>query len=382
MSTTGALAGIKVLDLSRMLPGPYCSMILADHGAEVIAIEDRRFQADGLFFSDLNRNKRHISLNLKDPRGLKIFFQLADQADVLIEGFRPGVVARLGIDYPRVSHRNPRIIYCSISGFGQNGPLRERVGHDVNYLSRAGVLELIGTAETGPLIPGVQIADIAGGSMNAAVGILLALYAREKSGAGQYIDISMTDGVVGLLSLPAFFAGRNGTAPRRGDEQLSHRYACYNVYRTADDRYLAIGAVEQRFWNNLCQALGRPDLTALQYDDERREEVIGVLRQIFLGRTLADWEESLADVDVCFTGVQSLAELADDPLLLEREMVCGYPEASGDERQAFGIPVKLSATPGTIRSAPGAFGHGTEAVLGELGYSAEEIALFFREGVV
>jgi crotonobetainyl-CoA:carnitine CoA-transferase CaiB-like acyl-CoA transferase len=216
MSTTGALAGIKVLDLSRMLPGPYCSMILADHGAEVIAIEDRRFQADGLFFSDLNRNKRHISLNLKDPRGLKVFFQLADQADVLIEGFRPGVVARLGIDYPRVSHRNPRIIYCSISGFGQNGPLRERVGHDVNYLSRAGVLELIGTAETGPLIPGVQIADIAGGSMNAAVGILLALYAREKSGAGQYIDISMTDGVVGLLSLPAFFAGRNGTAAKAG----------------------------------------------------------------------------------------------------------------------------------------------------------------------
>ena len=382
MNTTGALAGIKVLDLSRMLPGPYCSMILADHGAEVIAIEDRRFQADGLFFSDLNRNKRHISLNLKDPRGLNIFFQLADQADVLIEGFRPGVMARLGIDYQAVSRRNPRLIYCSISGFGQNGPLRQRVGHDVNYLSRAGVLDLIGTTETGPLIPGVQIADIAGGSMNAAVGILLALYAREKSGAGQYIDISMTDGVVGLLSLPAFFAARNGVPPRRGDEQLSHRYACYNVYRTADGRYLVIGAVEQRFWNNLCQALGRPDLNVLQYDDERREEVIAELRRIFLGKTLADWEESLADLDVCFAGVQSLAELANDPLLVEREMVCGYPDGCGDQRPAFGIPVKLSGTPGKIRSAPGAFGHGTEAVLGELGYSADEIALFFREGVV
>ena len=140
--------------------------------------------------------------------------------------------------------------------------------------------------------------------------------------------------------------------------------------------------IEQRFWKNLCQALGRPDLAALQYDDERREEVIGILRQIFIGKSLADWEKSLADLDVCFAGVQSLAELADDPLLLEREMVCGYPEASKDERQVFGIPVKLSATPGKIRSAPGAFGHATEAVLSELGYSAEEIALFFREGVV
>ena len=254
----GALDGITVVDLSRLLPGPYCSMILADHGARVIAVEDKRFLADGLFFNLINRNKEHMSLNLKTEKGREIFYRLIAKADVLLEGFRPGVVDRLGVDYESVRQANPKIIYCSITGYGQNGPFRDRVGHDVNYLSYAGVLDLIGEKDHPPSIPGVQIADIAGGGMNAAIGILLALFARQNTGQGQYIDISMTDGMVGFLPAALFFRQLTGQEPKRADGILSHRYACYNTYETADGRYLSIGAVENRFWKQLCDTLEIP----------------------------------------------------------------------------------------------------------------------------
>lgn len=258
MAGNGALSGVKVVDLSRLLPGPYCSMVLADHGAEVIAIEDSRFKADDLYFSDVNRNKRHMTLNLKSEIGKDIFFQLARQADVILEGFRPGVVERLGVDYTTVQKVNPAIVYCSISGYGQDGPLKKNAGHDVNYMSRAGALGLIGEKDSAPVIPAVQFADIAGGSMNGVIGILLALYERQKSGLGQYIDISITDGMLGFLTLPYFLQKKNGQPQKRSDMMLSHRFACYNTYETKDNRYLAIGAVENRFWKNLCDHLKIP----------------------------------------------------------------------------------------------------------------------------
>jgi crotonobetainyl-CoA:carnitine CoA-transferase CaiB-like acyl-CoA transferase len=246
MFKPGALDGITVIDLSRLLPGPYCSMILADHGARVIAIENKRFMADDLFFNTINRNKEHMSLNLKTADGRQIFSKLIEKADVLLEGFRPGVVDRLGADYESVRKVNPSIIYCSITGYGQDGPFRDRVGHDVNYLSFSGVLNLIGEPDRPPSIPGIpdrppsipgiQIADVAAGGMNAAIGILLALFAREKTGRGQYIDISMTDGMVGFLPVALYFQQLTGKDPRRADMMLSHRYACYNTYETADGR--------------------------------------------------------------------------------------------------------------------------------------------------
>jgi crotonobetainyl-CoA:carnitine CoA-transferase CaiB-like acyl-CoA transferase len=381
MMQPGALSGIRVLDLSRMLPGPYCSMILADHGAEVIAIEDRKFQDDGLFFSDLNRNKSHMSLNLKTPEGLEIFFKLVEKADVVIEGFRPGVVHRLGVDYEAVRQCNPRIIYCSISGYGQTGPLRNRVGHDVNYLSNAGVLDLIG--EKGrPVIPGVQIADIAGGSMNAAVGILLALFAREKIGKGQYIDISMTDGVVGLLTLPNYFSMLTRQRQLAGDMLLSHRYGCYNTYETADGRFISIGAVENRFWKKLCEHLNRPNYISLQYNEKKKEEIIQDLREIFLTQSLDAWSAELAELEVCFAAVRNMEEVLTDPLFRDREMVHCYTGENGEKRYGFGIPVKLSETPGTLRSLPGKFGEQTRKILEETGYSAEQIDQFFIDGVL
>lgn len=378
----GALSGTTVIDLSRLLPGPYCSMILADHGARVIAIEDRRFLADGLFMNIINRNKEHISLNLKTEQGREIFFRLVKKSDVVMEGFRPGVVERLGVDYESVCSVNPRIVYCSITGYGQSGPYRDRVGHDANYLSYAGVLNLIGEADRPPSIPGVQIADIAGGGMNAAIGILLALIAREKTGRGQYIDISMTDGMVGFLPAVMFFHQLTGREPKRADTILSHRYACYNTYETADGRFLSIGAVENRFWKQLCQTLGVPEYASLQYDDQRRREILDFMRTTFKKKTLAEWEVELGDLDICWGRVQSLSEVLDDPLFRQREMVVEIEGQDGQKSRTLGVPVKLSDTPGAVRTPPVGFGESTSAILGELGYDEDKIRELSEKEVI
>ena len=382
MPKPGALDGITVIDLSRLLPGPYCTMILADHGARVISIESRKFIADGLFFNTVNRNKEHMTLNLKTREGKKIFFQLIEKADVMLEGFRPGVVKRLGVDYQSVQKVKPDIIYCSISGYGQSGGFVDRVGHDVNYLSKAGALNLIGEPDRPPSIPGIQIADIGGGAMNAAIGILLALFAREKSGRGQYIDISMTDGVVGFLPAALYFQQLTGQDPRRSDAMLSHRYACYNTYETADGRHLSIGAVEYRFWKKLCDHLDVPEFAALQYDDARRKEIIEFMRTTFKKKTLAEWDQELADLDICWGRIQALSEVIADPLFREREMILEVPGASGEKQTVIGVPVKLSDTPGSVRSAAVDFGASTSAILKELGYSEEKIAKFAETEVI
>ena len=379
---TGALSGITVLDLSRLLPGPYGSMILADHGARVIAIEARQFLADNLYLTTINRNKEHMTLNLKTEKGKEIFFQLAQKVDVIIEGFRPGVVKRLGVDYDTVRKVNPKIIYCAISGYGQTGPLVKYVGHDANYLSYAGVLDIIGEADRPPAIPGVQIADIAGGGMNAVIGILLALYARERTGKGQFIDISMTDGMVGFLSPHLYFYQKTGQHPKRADYFLSHRYACYNTYETKDGRYLSIGAVEARFWKTLCKTLDVPEYISVQYDDSRRKEILAFMRETFIQKTLKEWEEILGDRDICWGPVRPMAEMLEDPLFKEREMVLEVTGKDGKPSKALGVPVKLSETPGSVRTAAVEFGESTSDVLMELGYSEDEIKAFEEEGII
>jgi crotonobetainyl-CoA:carnitine CoA-transferase CaiB-like acyl-CoA transferase len=382
MAKHGALDGITVIDLSRLLPGPYCSMILADHGARVIAVEDKRFLADGLFFNLINRNKEHMSLNLKTEKGREVFYRLIEKADVLLEGFRPGVVDRLGVDYESVRQANPKIVYFSITLYSQNGPFRDRVGHDANYLSYAGVLDLIGEKDRPPSIPGVQIADIAGGGMNAAIGILLALFARGNTGQGQYIDISMTDGMVGFLPAALFFRQLTGQEPKRADAMLSHRYACYNTYETADGRYLSIGAVENRFWKQLCDTLEVPEYAPLQYDDQRREEILQYMRKTFKLKTLDEWDAILADLDICWGKIQSTREVLEDPLFLKRETVVEIEGLDGKKSKTLGVAVKLSETPGSVRTPPVDFGESTAAILEEMGYTEEDIKRFEKKGVV
>ena len=382
MFKPGALSGITVVDLSRLLPGPYCSMILADHGARVIAIEGKQFLADELFINTINRNKEHMSLNLKTAEGKQIFSRLVEKADVVLEGFRPGVVDRLGVDYGSVRKVNPKIIYCAITGYGQDGSFRDRVGHDVNYLSFAGVLNLMGEADRPPSIPGIQIADIAAGGMNAAIGILLALFHREKTGKGQYIDISMTDGMVAFLPMALHFQQMTGKDPRRGDAILSHRYACYNTYETADGRFLSIGAVENRFWKRLCEHLGVTEYATLQYDDSRREEILDFMRSTFKSKTIEEWDAELAHLEICWGKVQTFSEVLDDPLFREREMILELQGKNGKKQSAIGVPVKLSVTPGSIRSKAVDFGKSTAPILKELGYSQDQITELTKKDVI
>ena len=382
MFKPGALSGITVVDLSRLLPGPYCSMILADHGARVIAIEGKQFLADELFINTINRNKEHMSLNLKTAEGKQIFSRLVEKADVVLEGFRPGVVDRLGVDYGSVRKVNPKIIYCAITGYGQDGSFRDRVGHDVNYLSFAGVLNLMGEADRPPSIPGIQIADIAAGGMNAAIGILLALFHREKTGKGQYIDISMTDGMVAFLPMALHFQQMTGKDPGRADTILSHRYACYNTYETADGRFLSIGAVENRFWKRLCEHLGVTEYATLQYDDSRREEILDFMRSTFKSKSLDEWDAELAHLEICWGKVQTFSEVLDDPLFREREMILELQGKTGEKRSEIGVPVKLSATPGSVRSEAVDFGKSTAPILKELGYSQDQITEFTEKDVI
>jgi len=244
------------------------------------------------------------------------------------------------------------------------------------------VLDLIGETDKPPSIPGIQIADLAGGGMNAVIGILLALQARTKTGEGQYIDISMTDGCVPLLSLALDFQHMSGQVAKRSDSFLSHRYACYNTYETKDKRYLTIGAVENRFWKKLCEHLGAPEYSNIQLDEEKRVEMIEFMRKTIKSKTFDEWEADFADKDFCWGPVNTIPEVLDEPLFKEREMVVDVEDSSGKKTKTIGIPVKMSETPGTIRSAPVQFGESTEKVLLELGYSSNDVKLFSEEGIL
>ncbi len=375
------LDGIRVLDLSRLYPGPYCSMILADFGAEVLCVEDRRFAGEPSMPSAM-RGKRHMTLDLKSAAGREIMDRLVDGADVLLEGFRPGVAERLGVGYARLAERNPRLVVASVTGYGQDGPNRDLVGHDLNYIAMAGLLDATGTDPEGaPAIPGTQVADVAGGGMNAAIGILLALLARERSGRGQHVDVAMCDGVVGMMGYAASFLWGTGEAPRRGDSMLTGRFPCYRVYRCADGRWLSIGAVERRFWKTLCEHFGRSEWTDLQYDAGRAGEMHAFFEARFAERSRDAWFEALRPLDVCVAPVLDAAEALASDQARERGLVVEV--GAGDGKQTLlGVPIHLSATPGAVRSPPPAFGEHTDVVLGELGYDDEAVARLRAEGVV
>lgn len=387
------LSGITVLDLTRLLPGPFCSLLLADFGAEVIKVEQpgagdyMRWYPPlvgdtGGMYLLLNRNKKSFTLDLSKPAGKEIFFRLARVADVVLEGFRPGVARKLGVDYEALAEANPRIVYCSISGYGQDGPYAGQPGHDINYLGYAGVLGMTGNAGGPPVVPGVQIADIGGGALTAAAGILLALLARERTGRGQFVDVAMLDGVISWLPTLAggYFAG--GEVPARGKTWLTGGYACYGVYQTKDGGYVSLGALETHFWERLCRYLGREEFIRWQFAEEKQEEMRSFLEGVFLSRSRDEWVKIFREIDTCGGPVYNLAEVFEDPQVRHREMVFSLEHPRLGRIKQLGFPVKLSATPARVRLAPPDLGEHTKEILSRLGYPEEQIENFRREGVV
>jgi crotonobetainyl-CoA:carnitine CoA-transferase CaiB-like acyl-CoA transferase len=370
------LAKLRMLDLSRQLPGPFCSTLLADLGMDVLVIASPS-DPFGMGIPLLARNKRSMTLNLKAPEGRGLFLRLADQADVLLEGFRPGVAARLGIDYETLRARNPRLIYCAITGYGQDGPYRDRVGHDVNYLGYAGVLNFIGVAGGPPVIPGVQIADIGAGAEMAALGILAAVIARQQTGRGQMVDIAMTDGAV-MWNVYHLLLHRLGQSPRRGSNQLTGRFPCYTVYETRDGRWVTVGAYETHFWATLCRHFDRADYIEKQWDESAREEMLAFFRDAFRRKTLAEWMTELGDKDICFGPVNEIDDVYADPQVRHRGMI----GTAADGTPTLGNPIKLSDTPPALRTPPPLFGQDTDAVLHALGIDATHIASLRASGVI
>ena len=379
---SGALSRFRMLDLTRQLPGPFCSTILADLGMDVLAI-CAPTDPMGMGIPLLGRNKRSLTLNLKQPDGQAIFHRLVQDADVVLEGGRPGGAAKLRADYDTLREVNPRLVYCSISGYGQDGPYRDRVGHDVNYLGFAGVIDVTGT-ETGlPAIPGVQIADIGGGALMAATGILGALLAREQSGTGQFVDISMMDGAVAWQVVNVMNLLATGIEPRRGATMLTGRYPCYAVYETADGRHVTVGALEPHFWRNLCKQLGMPECVEKQFaEGAERDAMMERFRAAFREKTMAEWLSQLADLDICFGPVASVAEMLDDPQVRHRQMVLEITDRRGEHRHTLGNPIKLSVDSPTIRTPPPDLGEHTDGVLEGLGYTPEQIVDFRTRGIV
>ncbi|MCR1832968.1 CoA transferase [Oceanobacillus caeni] len=373
------LTSIRVLDLSRLLPGPYCSMLLADFGAEVIKIEEPgigdyarenlpKLDKDSAFFHSLNRNKKSVCLNLKSAEGKESFLRLVKEADVVIESFRPGVMKRLGLDYETLREVNPGIIYCAITGYGQDGPYANFPGHDVNYTSYAGLLNLMGERNGKPQIPAAQIADIGGGALPAAVGILLALFGREKTGKGQIVDISMLDGVISWLPtlLPGFLA--TNEHPKRGELVLSGKLACYEVYQTKDEKWLSVGALELKFWNEFCKAIGREDFISkldapMEVQDQMKIEIQNIISQ----KSLDEWMGIFSEVDSCVAPVLSFDEMIENPQVKAREMIKNVNHSELGSIKQVGIPIKLSETPGEIKNLAPKLGEHTKEILEEIG---------------
>jgi crotonobetainyl-CoA:carnitine CoA-transferase CaiB-like acyl-CoA transferase len=384
------LEGIRVLDLSRLLPGAVCTLHLADLGADVVKVEDtgRGDYARSLgiapgaaggsasgavsaFYRMVNRNKRSLALDLKAGAGRDAFLRLAQRADVIVESFRPGVIDRLGVGYANVAAINPRLVYCSITGYGQTGPYRDRPGHDINYLGYAGVLDQTGTADGAPALSNLQVADLLGGAMNAATAILAALFGAARSGRGAHVDIALTDGALAHNIFALHAIETMGHAQPRGRDLLTGGVPCYGVYATEDSRYLAVGALEAKFWRALCDALERPDLVAGHLATGREGAAVRQeLAAVFARRPQAHWVERLAGVECCVTPVLTPDEAMDDAQVRARGMVVTAPDGG----RQYAPPFRLGGHEFAIARAAPMQGEHSSAVLREAGFSAQEVA--------
>ncbi|HVE67784.1 MAG TPA: CaiB/BaiF CoA-transferase family protein [Solirubrobacteraceae bacterium] len=390
------LEGVRVLDLSRLLPGGFCSLLLADFGAEVLKVEDTGAgdyvrwapplyegaepSAQSALFLSLNRNKRSIRVNLKEPEGRDVLLRLAREYDVLLESFRPGVLDRLGVGYEALRAENPGIVYCAITGYGQDGPYTQRSGHDMNYLGLVGLLGLTGERDGPPLQSAGQIADVGGGALMAAFGILAALRERDRSGEGQLVDVSMADGALSWLAMVAARYFAEDVVPRRGDLELAGRLICYRPYACADG-WVTLGALEPKFWAAWCQGVGREDLIERQFEAPGSDAHAEVER-IFLERTREEWADFASHHDCCLEPVLELGEALGSELVRAREMVVELDQPGTEGVRQLGVPVKLSRTPGGVHAPGPVLGEHTDEVLAAAGYAESEIATLKASGAV
>jgi len=390
------LDGVRVLDLSRLLPGGFCSLLLADFGAEVLKVEDTGMgdyvrwappyydeaaeSARSALFLSLNRNKRSIRINLKEEGGREVLLRLAREHDVLLESFRPGVLDRLGVGYERLREENPGLVYCAISGYGQDGPYRDRSGHDMNYLGLVGLLGLTGERDGPPVQAAGQIADLGGGALMGAFGILAALRERDRSGEGQMVDVSMADGALSWLAMVAGRYFCDGVVPRRGDPELAGALICYRPYECADG-WVTLGALEPKFWQAWCRGVGREDLIERQFE-RPGSEAHAQVQAVFRERTREDWQRFASEHDCCLEPVLDLDEALDSELLRARQMVVELQQPGAGAVRQLGPPVKLSRTPASVREPGPVLGEHTEEVLRAAGYDPEAIAALKESGAV
>ncbi|HEY7724132.1 MAG TPA: CaiB/BaiF CoA-transferase family protein [Anaeromyxobacteraceae bacterium] len=384
------LAGLRVLDLSRLYPGPFATLVLADLGADVVKVEEPRGDylrwmpplagAQSGFFHAVNRNKRSLVLDLKAPGAAAAFLRLARSAEAVVESFRPGVMDRLGIGWEALRTVSRRLVLCSITGYGQDGPSRDLAGHDLDYAAAAGVLALNGPADR-PVPLGVQVGDVAGGSWPAAVGLLAAVLRARATGEGAHVDVSMTEGALSMLALQLGAAGARGVPLRRAGEMLNGGAACYRVYRTRDGRFAALGALEPHFFERFCRAAGRPELAERQLDGDGRGPV-EELEALFLERTRDEWAALGREADCCLAPVLEGDEPRGDPQLRARGAFFDL-ETPWEGRAMPGVvsPVRVAGAQAPRRPAP-ELGADTDAVLGEGGFTAGEIADLRARGVV
>ncbi len=386
------LDGVRVLDLTRLLPGPYATQLLADAGADVVKIEDTGAgdyarhmppvtdEGVGAVFDAVNRDKRSVAIDLKEEAGREAFYALVAEADVVIESFRPGVTDRLGVDYETLVDHREDLVYCSLTGYGQDGPYADRVGHDINYVGLAGLLAMTrDDVQERPRLPGYQIADMGGGLM-AALAVCSALLARELGNTGgEYLDVSMTDAVVSLSQAIAPMA-LSGDDPRPGETPLTGLYPWYDVYEAADGRYVTIGALEPKFWRAFCEAVDRPDLIDHHMTDDpaTRSALRETLEEIFARRTRDEWVEDLADVEATVGGVYTPSETVEHPQIEAR----GYVERPADGSPRVGFPIQGSAIPDRERAAVPGHGEHTDELLAEVGIDEAERERLREEGVV
>jgi alpha-methylacyl-CoA racemase len=384
----GFLDGMTVLDLSTVGPASRCSRILADYGADVVKVgpppAKSGVQIQPPFFTySAGRGTRRVQIDLKAPRGKAAFLKLAAEARVVIESFRPGVTARLGIGFDDVRAVNPAIVYCSTSGYGQSGPQATWAGHDLNYLAAGGFLAMSGKrADGGPALPGATIADAAGGGMHAAIAILAALLHARASGKGAYLDVSVAEGVLALMALTIDEHLATGKTPAPGHDLLTGRYACYDLYRARDGRWLSVAAIEPAFWANLCKALDLAQWIPSQLDDAKQDAIRADFRRVLATRDRDDWVAALAGNDTCVAPVLEVVEIPDDAQHASRRVfVAAEHPQHGGFRQLGPVLAGTDRTPTAYRIPVGSRTD-TDAVLAAAGMSTAEIADLRREGVI